>query len=80
VKNWFARHPCFHVHFTPTSASWLNQVERWFATLTEKHIDRPANSSATRDYLHNCNAEPFVWTKSADAHSQQHGTLLPATS
>jgi transposase len=35
VKAWFARHPRFHVHFTPTSASWLNQVERWFATLTE---------------------------------------------
>jgi transposase len=36
IKARFARHPRFHVHFTPTSASWLNQVERWFATLTEK--------------------------------------------
>jgi transposase len=36
IKAWFARHPRFHVHFTPTSASWLNQVEHWFATLTEK--------------------------------------------
>ena len=45
VKNWFARHPCFHVHFTPTSASWLNQVERWFATLTEKQIRRGTHRS-----------------------------------
>ena len=37
VKRWLARNPRFHVHFTPTSASWLNQVERWFATLTERH-------------------------------------------
>ena len=40
IRNWFMRHPRFHVHFTPTSASWLNQVERWFATLTEKQIRR----------------------------------------
>ena len=40
IKNWLARHPRFHVHFTPTSASWLNQVERWFATLTQKYIRR----------------------------------------
>ena len=39
IKAWFARHPRFHVHFTPTSASWLNQVERWFATLTENTFD-----------------------------------------
>lgn len=40
VRSWFARHPRFHVHFTPTSASWINQVERWFAELTEKQIRR----------------------------------------
>src|SRR5262249_27436063 len=40
VRRWFARHPRFHVHFTPTSASWLNLVERWFASLTEKQIKR----------------------------------------
>lgn len=75
VKNWFARHPRFHVHFTPTSASWINQVERWFATLTEKQIRRGTHRStrelerAIRDYLQNYNAapKPFVWTKSADA-------------
>ena len=74
VKRWFARHPRFHVHFTPTSASWLNQVERWFATLTEKQIRRGTHRStreleqAIRDYLnqHNADPKPFVWQKSAE--------------
>lgn len=76
IKNWFARHPRFHVHFTPTSASasWLNQVERWFATLTEKYIRRGTHRStrqleeAIRYYLdvNNANPRPFVWSKSAD--------------
>lgn len=74
IRNWFARHPRFHVHFTPTSASWLNQVERWFATLTEKQIRRGTHLStrqlenAIRNYLelNNANPKPFVWTKSAD--------------
>jgi hypothetical protein len=68
------RHPRFHVHFTPTSASWLNLVERWFATLTEKQIKRGAHRStraletAIREYLltSNGSAKPFVWTKTAD--------------
>lgn len=75
IRNWFARHPRFHVHFTPTSASWLNQVERWFATLTEKQIRRGTHRStrqledAIRTYLalNNADPKPFVWTKSADA-------------
>lgn len=74
VKNWFARHPRFHVHFTPTSASWINQVERWFATLTEKQIRRGTHRStrqleqAIRSYLDTYNADPkpFAWSKSAD--------------
>lgn len=74
VKAWLARHPRFHVHFTPTSASWLNQVERWFATLTEKQIRRGAHRStkdlerAIHDYLKVSNEQPkpFIWTKSAD--------------
>jgi transposase len=74
IKAWFARHPRFHVHFTPTSASWLNQVERWFATLTEKYIRRGTHRStrqleqAIRQYLdiHNANPKPFAWAKSAD--------------
>lgn len=74
VKNWFARHPRFQVHFTPTSASWINQVERWFSTLTEKQIRRGTHRStrqleqAIRAYLDNYNADPkpFAWAKSAD--------------
>ena len=74
IKNWLARHPRFHVHFTPTSASWLNQVERWFATLTENYIRRGTHRStreleqAIRHYLEINNAapKPFVWTKTAD--------------
>ncbi len=74
VRAWFARHPRFHVHFTPTSASWLNQVERWFADLTTRQIRRGTHRStielenAIREYLqaNNKTAKPFVWTKSAD--------------
>jgi transposase len=74
IRAWFVRHPRFHVHFTPTSASWLNQVERWFATLTDKYIRRGTHRStrqleqAIRRYLdmHNADPKPFVWTKSAD--------------
>ena len=74
VQRWFIRHPRFHVHFTPTSASWLNQVERWFATLTQKQIRRGTHRStqqlerAIRQYLdiYNENPKPFVWSKSAD--------------
>jgi transposase len=74
IKAWFARNPRFHVHFTPTSASWLNQVERWFATLTHNYIRRGTHRStrqleqAIRQYLelHNTDPKPFVWSKSAD--------------
>jgi len=74
VKAWFARHPRFHVHFTPTSASWLNQVERWFATLTEKCIRRGTHRStrqleqAIHQYLELNNSDPkrSPWVKSAD--------------
>lgn len=74
VQNWFVRHPRFHVHFTPTSASWLNQVERWFATLTQKQIRRGTHRStqqleqAIREYLatYNADPKPFVWSKTAD--------------
>jgi transposase len=74
VRAWFARHPRFHIHFTPTSASWLNQVERWFATLTDKQIRRGTHRSrrqledCIRHYLdtYNTDPKPFIWTKSAD--------------
>lgn len=74
IKRWFAKRPRFHVHFTPTSASWLNLIERWFAALTEKQIRRSAHRS-TREletailrYIEhgNQNPIPFIWTKSAD--------------
>ena len=74
VRRWFARHPRFHVHVTPTSASWLNLVERWFATLTQKQIKRGVHRStraletAIREYLTISNEapKPFVWHKTAD--------------
>jgi transposase len=74
VRRWFAAHPRFHLHFTPTSASWLNLVERWFALLSDKQIKRGAHRSTRaledtiREYLHMTNAspKPFVWTKTAD--------------
>ena len=74
IHRWLARHPRFHVHCTPTSASWLNLVERWFATLTEKQIRRGVHRStreleqAIRTYIETTNArpKPFVWTKTAD--------------
>jgi transposase len=74
VKRWFLRHPEYHLHFTPTSGSWLNQVERFFAEITEKRIRRGAFRSvaaleqAIKEYLedHNRNPRPFVWTADAD--------------
>ena len=74
IRDWFAKRPRYHVHFTPTSASWLNQIERWFALLSEKKIKRGAHSSLTeleadiRAFIeaHNHDPKPFVWTKPAD--------------
>ncbi len=73
VKRWLKRHPRFHLHFTPTSASWLNMVERFFAEITRKSIRRGAFKSvaeldsAIMEYLdkHNADRKPFIWTKSA---------------
>jgi hypothetical protein len=90
IKAWFARNPRFHVHFTPTSASWLNQVERWFATLTQNYIRRGTHRStrqleqAIRQYLdvHNSDPKPFVWSKSADdiLASLEHSCLRTSNS
>lgn len=74
IKNWLARHPRYHVHFTPTGGSWLNQVERWFGLLTQRAIKRGAHTStaqlqrAIREFIdaHNEDGKPFVWHKSAD--------------
>jgi transposase len=70
VKSWLRRHPRFHLHFIPTSSSWLNLVERWFREITDKRIRRgsfenvPALIQAITDYLdnHNQNPKVFVWS------------------
>ena len=75
VTAWLAQRPHYHVHFTPTSASWINQVERWFADLTRKQLRRGVHTSTRqleadiRAFIatHNTDPKPFIWTKSADA-------------
>jgi transposase len=74
IRNWLAAHPRFVLHFTPTSSSWLNLVERWFAELTTKKLRRGAHRSVgqlntdIRAWIQTCNENPrpFVWTKTAD--------------
>lgn len=74
IRRWLAKRPHYHVHFTPTGASWINLVERFFGLLTEKQIRRGIHRStreleqAIRHYLNTYNetAKPFVWTKTAD--------------
>jgi transposase len=74
IKTWLARRPHYQIHFTPTSASWINQVERWFAELTRKQLRRAVHTSAKqletdiRAFIkrHNENPKPYRWTKSAD--------------
>jgi transposase len=74
IRRWLAKRPRFHVHFTPTGASWLNLVERWFGLLSEKQIKRGSHRSvrelvaAIKRYLDltNRNPRPFVWTRTAD--------------
>ncbi|WAZ26981.1 IS630 family transposase [Streptomyces cinnabarinus] len=74
IKTWLSKHPRFHVHFTPTGSSWINQVERWFGLLTDKLIRRGVHTSvkALEDDIRawidswNENPRPFTWTKTAD--------------
>ncbi len=74
IRNWLVRRPRWHVHLTPTSSSWLNQIERFFALLTERQIRRgvhrsiDALHSAIDAFIvsHNADPKPFRWTKSAD--------------
>ena len=74
IKNWLARRPHWHVHFTPTGASWLNMVERFFGQITQRRIRRGAFRNvreleqAIHDYLdtHNKDPKPFIWTATAD--------------
>jgi transposase len=74
IRRWMVKRPRFHLHFTPTGASWINLVERWFALLTEKQIRRGIFHSTKeletviRNYIefHNNHSKPFVWSKTAD--------------
>ena len=75
VRDWLAKRPRWNVHFTPTGASWINQVERSFALITDKQIRRSVHRSTRqleRDIhafieTHNADPKPFRWTKSANA-------------
>jgi transposase len=74
VRAWLARHPRFHVHFTPTGSSWVNQVERWFGLLTDQMIRRGVHKSVQaleadiRKWIEHWNEDPrpFTWTKTAE--------------
>ncbi|NVM97003.1 IS630 family transposase, partial [Arthrobacter wenxiniae] len=75
VKAWLGKHPRFHLHFTPTSSSWLNLVERWFRDLTEKALRRGVFQSVPdliekiEDYIraNNDNPKPLIWTATAES-------------
>ena len=74
INNWLTRHPRFHIHFTPTGSSWVNQVERFFGLITDKLIRRGVHTSVAdleddiRQWIDtwNDNPRPFTWTKTAD--------------
>jgi transposase len=74
IKRWLTAHPRFHLHFTPTGASWLNLVERWFGELTSRKLRRGTHRSVgelnkdIRDWMNhwNENPRPYIWTKTAE--------------
>jgi hypothetical protein len=74
VQAWLAKHPRFHMHFTPTSSSWLNMVERFFRDITDKQIrpgvfrSVPDLEAAIEEYIaaHNANPKPFIWSAPGD--------------
>jgi putative transposase len=83
VRAWLAARPRFHIHYTPTYASWLNQVERWFALITERQIRRASFVSA-KDLIekigafvetYNAKARPFIWTATSDVILEKVGRL-----
>ena len=75
VRKWLGKHPRFHLHFTPTSSSWLNLVERWFRELTDKALRRgvfhsvPDLVASIQEYIdaHNNDPRPYVWTATAES-------------
>ena len=86
AQRWVVRHPRVHLHFTPTYASWLNLVERFFGLLTEKAFKRGSHTSSPqlRDAIlayvdaHNERGKPFVWIKTADEILDNHAAVRPA--
>ena len=87
IRKWFLRHPRYSLHFTPTHSSWLNQVERWFALLSQRQIKRGSHYSvrelevAISEFvaLHNQQPKPFVWTKTADTILSSIGRFASRT-
>jgi hypothetical protein len=85
VRRAEQKHPRFHLHFTPTSSSWLNLVKRWFRELTDKAVRRgvfhsvPDLTTAIEEYLnaHNNNPKPFVWTASIDSILEKSDAVKP---
>src|SRR3954452_22698726 len=83
IGAWLAAHPRFHLHFTPTSSSWLNQVERWFGLLTDKQLRRGVHHSVTsletdiQTWIEHWNQDPrpFTWTKTADEILERLATM-----
>ncbi|MDQ3901851.1 MAG: IS630 family transposase, partial [Actinomycetota bacterium] len=88
VRDWLVKRPRYHLHFTPTSSSWLNLVEGWFALLTRRRLERGVFTStadleaAILAYIDRSNADPklFIWTKSADAILARVGRSCQRTS
>ncbi len=84
ITAWLARHPRFHMHFTPTSSSWINQVERWFAFVTDEIIRRGNHNSVQalendiRGWVADWNTDPkpFIWTKTAEQILESLGRLI----
>ena len=84
VKAWLERRAHWHIHFTPTSASWINQVERWFAELTRKQLQRGVHTSTRqleadiRAFIeqHNEDPKPFKWNQIRRRHPRRRQTLL----
>ncbi|MGZ8803270.1 MAG: transposase [Mycobacterium sp.] len=88
VNAWLRKHPRFHMHVTPTSSSWINQVERWFGCITAELLRRGSHNSVQaletdiRALVAGWNTEPkpFIWTKTAEQILQSLGRLLTRTS
>jgi transposase len=88
VRTWLVQRPRYHMHYTPTYSSWLNQVERWFGLITQRAI-RPGSFTSVQDLVQKIDAfvqrynrcsRPFVWTATADSILQKIARLCPRIS